>query len=86
MRSWGSWIWTASAWGSKSLRKPDYIYPYVAEDGREDPEGNRNLRILRGTSWYDEVKYARCAFRLSHFPGHDNNHVGFRVVEFPGGF
>jgi iron(II)-dependent oxidoreductase len=80
------WEWTASAWGSENWNKPDYRYPYVADDGREDPEGNRNWRIIRGASWANEIKRARCAYRSRYYPDLDHINIGFRVVAFPGGF
>jgi formylglycine-generating enzyme required for sulfatase activity len=69
------WEWCSSAWKD---------YPYRADDGREDLEGD-DFRVWRGGSWNDDRRYARCASRLSSRPDDvffDFN-VGFRVV-FPG--
>ena len=78
------WEWTSTAWGSADWRKPDYLYPYVADDGREELEGNRNWRIIRGSSGLNEAKYARCAFRGGGDPVDDSDYFGFRVVAVPG--
>jgi formylglycine-generating enzyme required for sulfatase activity len=68
------WEWTSS------LYRP---YPYHADDGREDPEAE-GARVLRGGSWDDASRLARCAFRNGDVPGNWNGIVGFRVVFSPG--
>jgi len=52
------WEWT------RSLYQP---YPYVAEDGREDPEAE-GYRVLRGGSWSNNRRNARCAYRFRNVP------------------
>jgi formylglycine-generating enzyme required for sulfatase activity len=42
-------------------------------------------RVLRGGSWYDGRRNARCAYRSRRFPDFYDHDVGFRVV-FPGAF
>jgi formylglycine-generating enzyme required for sulfatase activity len=63
------WEWT------RSLFKD---YPYDPEDGREDlePEG---FRVLRGGSFYDNERYARCAYRYRYYPNYFERIGGFRV-------
>ncbi len=70
--------WTASAW-SPAPASPAFGYPYDSSDGREDPE-IISLRVLRGSSFGDEIKFARCAARLWVVPGYFLGSVGFRVL------
>ena len=53
------WEWTSSTYGS---------YPYDANDGRENPEGDA-LRTVRGGSWVNPGGNIRCASRLARSPG-----------------
>ncbi|MBC8330361.1 MAG: SUMF1/EgtB/PvdO family nonheme iron enzyme, partial [Anaerolineae bacterium] len=39
-----------------------------------------NARVVRGGSWLDPDRDARCAFRLRHFPVNRLNYFGFRVI------
>jgi serine/threonine-protein kinase len=71
------WQWTSSLWGV-TLEKPDYGYPYHANDGREDPS-NRNARVLRGGGYF-EVHNIRCAVRLGNYSDDRGVSLGFRVV------
>ncbi len=64
------WEWTAS------LYRP---YPYQGDDAWNDPEAE-GARVLRGGSWYDIQRNARCAFRSRYIPGHFFYDVGLRVV------
>ncbi|MCX6033055.1 MAG: SUMF1/EgtB/PvdO family nonheme iron enzyme [Chloroflexi bacterium] len=49
------WEWTSS-WHAK--------YPYNSKDGREALDGGRGTyRVVRGGSWYGDLRYARCAYR-----------------------
>jgi formylglycine-generating enzyme required for sulfatase activity len=63
------WEWT------RSLFKD---YPYDPEDGREDLEAE-GLRVLRGGSFYDNERYARCAYRYRYHPNYFERIGGFRV-------
>jgi formylglycine-generating enzyme required for sulfatase activity len=64
------WEWTRSA------SRP---YPYVEDDGRNDPAGP-GKRIVRGGSWYDRPQRCRSGFRLAYQPYQCVFNVGFRVV------
>ncbi|MFZ5919194.1 MAG: SUMF1/EgtB/PvdO family nonheme iron enzyme [Chloroflexota bacterium] len=75
------WEWTRSVWG-KDLEKPDFEYPYKAEDGREELDDN-NPRVMRGGSFDYDRSGARCASRLRHFPNLVWYNLGFRVVVSP---
>lgn len=67
------WEWTRSKF------KP---YPYNAEDGRENLEGN-DSRVVRGGAWVDDLGGARASLRRSDHPNYRLNDLGFRVVVRP---
>ncbi len=73
------WEWTCSRWGRRSIRTPDYGYPYRPEDGREEP-GGPDLRVVRGGSWFYDERNARCAVRFRVVPDDFNGDIGLRVV------
>jgi formylglycine-generating enzyme required for sulfatase activity len=75
--------WTRSLWGS-NYSKPDFGYPYVAGDGRENLDG-WGLRVLRGGSWYSDKSWSGCAARNRSSPvsNHLFEYHGFRVVVSP---
>ncbi len=58
-------------------------YPYHADDGREELEGNDN-RVLRGGSFDLSRWFARCACRYVYPPVNRNDNIGFRLVVSPG--
>ena len=64
------WEWATS------LYQP---YPCRADDGRNDPQA-QGPRVVRGGSWIDLQRLARCASRYRLIPGYWNYDVGFRVV------
>jgi formylglycine-generating enzyme required for sulfatase activity len=64
------WEWTGSRY------RP---YPYRADDGREDLEGEGPW-VVRGGSWDDDQRLARCACRVGLVPDYWNYSLGFRVV------
>jgi iron(II)-dependent oxidoreductase len=72
------WEWTSSKWG-KDWVKPEFVYPYDPEDGRENPQGNAH-RVLRGDAFNGSVDHVRCAYRLRNPPDDRSNDFGFRVV------
>ena len=82
------WEWTRSVIrlrkekGDEGIK--EYNYPYVANDGREDLKANSNSsRVLRGGSFPNGSRYARCAFRDGHYPANGGRDFGFRVVVSP---
>ena len=77
----------ANAWGLRNMHgnaaewtlstyRP---YPYVDNDGRNDPN-SPDLKVVRGGSWYDRPVHARSAARLPYRPWQGVYNVGFRVV------
>jgi formylglycine-generating enzyme required for sulfatase activity len=64
------WEWTGSLYGP---------YPYQPEDGRNSPDG-KGERVVRGGSWLDFQRYARCAVRDGFVPVNFGTLIGFRVV------
>ncbi|MBM4430325.1 MAG: hypothetical protein FJ026_08285 [Chloroflexi bacterium] len=38
------------------------------------------VRVVRGGSWINNRRNARCAYRNRNIPDNWNNNVGFRVV------
>jgi formylglycine-generating enzyme required for sulfatase activity len=64
------WEWT------RTLYRP---YPYRADDGRNDLDGD-GTRVVRGGSWYDRPPRARSSFRLDYSPYQRVYNVGFRIV------
>jgi formylglycine-generating enzyme required for sulfatase activity len=75
------WEWTRSLWG-KDSSKPDFAYPYEANDHRREDlkAGDDVYRVVRGGSWLAPRGLARCAFRLWDLPGGRGDDFGFRVV------
>ena len=68
------WEWTSSA-----LRP----YPYVAEDGREDP-ASPEARAVRGGTFIHGAGEIRCSYRHAMLPGVVDHYVGFRLAAAPG--
>ena len=74
------WEWTRSSWGRSGPLRPDYGYPYDPADGREEI-GERDWPVLRGGSWIDFRRLARCAYRRRLIPDvFFDPDIGFRVV------
>ena len=47
------WEGTSSLWGA-DVNKPEFGYPYDAQDGREKPSApDTVLRVLRGGSFFN---------------------------------
>jgi formylglycine-generating enzyme required for sulfatase activity len=77
------WEWTRSLWG-KSRFRPEFRYPYDPSDGRENSAaGSVVRRVLRGVSFYNDQKTARCAARYRYSPRNRFKSVGFRVAISP---
>ncbi len=72
------WEWNSTVWG-RSWDKPEFSYPYVADDGREG-ESSPALRVVRGGSCYNGKPHVRCASRFRDGPESFNDFIGFRVV------
>ena len=72
------WQWTRSRWGERAYT-PEFGYPYDPDDGREQLDGS-DLRVLRGGSYWEEQKFARCACRNWDIPVNFRGNFGFRVV------
>jgi formylglycine-generating enzyme required for sulfatase activity len=64
------WEWCSS------LYKP---YPYRSDDGREDVKADGE-RAVRGGSWVNNRRYARCAYRYRLVPDSFDYGFGFRVL------
>jgi formylglycine-generating enzyme required for sulfatase activity/predicted Ser/Thr protein kinase len=67
------WEWT------RSLFK---AYPYDADDGREGSQA-RDMRVLRGGSFYYNHRNVRCACRNGNGPNYRRDNLGFRVLLAP---
>ncbi|MGE3536030.1 MAG: SUMF1/EgtB/PvdO family nonheme iron enzyme [Candidatus Tectimicrobiota bacterium] len=73
------WEWTRSLWGG-DLFKPTFVYPYNAEDGREDLQASADmLRVLRGGAFWADPPNVRCAYRLGSVARGVGSLVGCRV-------
>ncbi|MFO7632558.1 MAG: SUMF1/EgtB/PvdO family nonheme iron enzyme, partial [Caldilinea sp.] len=69
------WEWTSSQMKT---------YPYTPDDGRERMDGGIDVRrVLRGGSFYLDVRFVRCAARDGDNPNVLNGDLGFRVVLSP---
>ena len=66
----GVWEWTHSL---------DMLYPYRADDGRNDPTAT-GRRVIRGGCYVNPIGYARCACRFRMAPTMSNGFLGFRLV------
>lgn len=74
------WEWTQSLWGD-DWGAPDFMYPYVPNDGRENLSAAESVfRVLRGGAYNLSGNYMRCAARYWLTPDLKYNNVGFRVV------
>jgi len=72
--------WTNSLWGGDSSR-PQYAYPYVPADGRENVDASGAIRrVLRGGSWGDRSGTLRGTFRSRNIPEHRDHYIGMRLV------
>jgi len=71
------WEWTRSLLG-------DYPYPAPGEDREKREDSSTDApRVLRGGSFYNDPRYARCAVRYWFHPGLRGRSVGFRVLLSP---
>jgi formylglycine-generating enzyme required for sulfatase activity/class 3 adenylate cyclase len=76
-----AWDWTANVAG-RSMEKSEYLYPYNATDGREDPEAGADvIRVGRGGSWCFGEKHLTTTGRYSLYPDARNYNLGMRLAE-----
>jgi formylglycine-generating enzyme required for sulfatase activity len=68
------WEWCADYYGK------DYYRTGPKRDPRNAAAGSRELRVLRGGSWWSWGEYCRTAVRHRAAPGDRAADVGFRVV------
>lgn len=74
------WDWTSSAFGVRS-DDPEFGYPYVKDDGREDAETAGDVRrVMRGGGWNNNRLIARAASRDLDLPDLWRNDNGLRVM------
>lgn len=74
------WEWTRSIWG-KSAKNPDFKYPYVANDGREDTNYDESFRrVIRGGGFYYDSNCVCCYIRNRAYVRHTHKGGGFRIV------
>lgn len=55
------------------------VYPYQADDGREDETATAR-RVVRGGSWFHNPGYVRAAVRGGLAPDIRYYNLGFRLV------
>lgn len=68
-------------WANTIYEPVRFVYPYTADDGREDGTDITTKRVIRGVSWYDgNDYYARAANRGSLEPYKGTFNIGFRCV------
>ncbi len=67
------WEWTSTLYAD---------YPYDAKDGREDMD-SPDVRVLRGSSWNNNVNDVRSSSRIKVNPTDTNYDVGFRCARSP---
>jgi len=77
----------ANAWGLHDMN--GNVWEWTADEHCEYPEGpvrdplarcGRELRVIRGGSWYYGPDSARCALRYTHRPQDDGPSLGLRLV------
>ena len=63
-------------------------YDDYASSPQDNPTGpdSGTYRVIRGGSWYDTPRDARCSVRLGDVPVYRNYFIGFRVVFSPADF
>ncbi|MFA7241291.1 MAG: SUMF1/EgtB/PvdO family nonheme iron enzyme [Sulfuricellaceae bacterium] len=73
------WEWTGTVWGVEK-NSPEFIYPYRADDGREDRLRKDVLRVVRSAGWKYSPELIRAAARDWNLPTVRGSGLGFRVV------
>lgn len=74
---WGVLDMAGTVWEWTTTR--DALYPYLADDGRNDAT-TPGRRIIRGGCYVNPSGYARCACRFRMDPLQTNPFLGFRLV------
>lgn len=73
--------WTRSLFDGQSER-PRFVYPYRADDGREDPAApDATGRVARGGSWTFGRDLARSTCRYSNLPSARYDEIGLRLSQ-----
>ena len=69
-------------WVSSIYIEPlgSYIYPYDAEDGRENDDNLDSDRVLRGGGWGNPPSSQSSAFRATHLTDYSSFSLGFRCA------
>ncbi|MCU0785835.1 MAG: formylglycine-generating enzyme family protein [Verrucomicrobia bacterium] len=65
------WDWYDGSW---------YSNAGATQNNTRGPTGPLSRRVLRGGDWFIDADYARCANRVSFYPGDDVLDFGFRCV------
>jgi formylglycine-generating enzyme required for sulfatase activity len=60
-----------------------YDQAYRGEDGQCAEPNSRDLRVIRGGSWFTTTQYVRSAHRNGFTPTKQSNHLGFRLARTP---
>jgi len=78
------WEWTVNRWG-KDIGSPQFSYTDWNKQTRDEREcvNVNDFKVLRGGSWYNTPRLARCSVRDRNGPGGRNVNSGFRVVFSP---
>ncbi|MCB0015600.1 MAG: formylglycine-generating enzyme family protein, partial [Anaerolineales bacterium] len=87
------WEWTRTIWGKTDWEKTrgsarwhvelEYRYPYLADERERLDADLLWTRVVRGSSWFNETRSARCASRFTNFPYDVYFSLGFRIVVSP---
>jgi len=75
------WEWTHTRWGL-DLYNSTFNYPYLSDE--REAEDAPDFRVLRGGSWFNDGRRARCAFRYGLIPDNFDVNLGFRLMVSPG--
>jgi gamma-glutamyl hercynylcysteine S-oxide synthase len=74
------WEWISTLWGVK-MDHPDILFPYDADDGRENLLADEAIRrVLRGGSFSSPSQKTSCTYRGSLEPAGSWRGDGFRIV------